>query len=171
MYKHALQLCAAAALVFGGMGSAAEAQSARSLVRYFGQRFLDRDDYGRGRTTRSYRGYDYGDGSYYSQPSRSYQTYRQPGAYYGSNYYDDLELRRHYESRYGDLSYMDDVQFVEHLYREILQREPDDIGVDHWLRQLQWGMPRHIVMHQFETSRERRLLDQGWNSRGRGYAY
>lgn len=52
---------------------------------------------------------------------------------------------------YGSL---DNAQFVDLVYRNVLGREPDPAGLDHWVRALDSGYPRGSVMIAFSESEE-----------------
>src|SRR5690348_12784532 len=44
---------------------------------------------------------------------------------------------------------MDDREFIDHLYRTLLMREPDEGGRQHWLAQLAKGRDRLDLMGSF----------------------
>ncbi len=48
--------------------------------------------------------------------------------------------------------------YVTHLYRDVLQRDPDSAGLNTWIQQLSAGTPRLQVAHAFWASAEHRGL-------------
>ena len=56
-----------------------------------------------------------------------------------------------FRALYGNL---DDRQFVELVYRNVLGREADLAGRSHWLAQLAAGRPRGQIMLGFSDSEE-----------------
>lgn len=64
---------------------------------------------------------------------------------------DSFAISREFINRYGHLS---NEQFVRLLYRNVLDREPDQGGLDHWVRALDGGYPRGLVMIAFSESIE-----------------
>jgi hypothetical protein len=56
-----------------------------------------------------------------------------------------------FENRYGAL---DNRQFVDLVYRNVMRRAPDPEGFDHWVNALDRGFPRGAVMISFSESQE-----------------
>lgn len=64
---------------------------------------------------------------------------------------DSFAISQEFINRYGNLSNED---FVRLLYRNVLDREPDQEGFDHWVGVLNTGYPRGAVMIAFSESIE-----------------
>ena len=57
------------------------------------------------------------------------------------------------------LTNLNDQEFVSHLYEDVLQREPDSIGMNYWLGQLNSGAEtRYEVLLGFSQSAESTAL-------------
>ncbi|MBP8205576.1 MAG: DUF4214 domain-containing protein, partial [Giesbergeria sp.] len=65
-----------------------------------------------------------------------------------------------FERTYGTLA---DPDFVQLVYRNVLDREPDSAGQAHWLAQLQNGLSRGSMMAQFSESAEYQDFTQDAN--------
>lgn len=65
-----------------------------------------------------------------------------------------------FERTYGTLA---DPDFVQLVYRNVLDREPDSAGQAHWLDQLQNGLSRGSMMAQFSESAEYQDFTQDAN--------
>ncbi|MEZ5411906.1 MAG: DUF4214 domain-containing protein [Acidimicrobiales bacterium] len=78
-------------------------------------------------------------------------------AYWINSGLDRAQVSQHFaasvefKARYGTL---DDRQFVTTAYRNVLGREPDDAGLDHWVGLLRRGRSRGEVMLGFSDSAE-----------------
>lgn len=58
-----------------------------------------------------------------------------------------------FQSTYGQVS---DSQFLTLLYRNVLNRTPDQGGLDFWVKAMQGGTPRALVLRDFSESAENR---------------
>ncbi len=58
-----------------------------------------------------------------------------------------------FQSTYGQVS---DSQFLTLLYRNVLNRTPDQGGLDFWVKSMQAGTPRALVLRDFSESAENR---------------
>ena len=57
------------------------------------------------------------------------------------------------------LTNLNDQEFESHLYEDVLQREPDSIGMNYWLGQLNSGAEtRYEVLLGFSQSAENTVL-------------
>jgi len=56
-----------------------------------------------------------------------------------------------FQGSYGQLS---DIDFIRQLYRNVLGREGDSVGVDYWFSQMAAGMSRSVVLMRFAESPE-----------------
>ena len=65
-------------------------------------------------------------------------------AFYGST---------EFQTTYGQVT---DAQFLTLLYRNVLQRTPDQAGLDFWVKAMQNGVPRALVLREFSESLENR---------------
>lgn len=66
-----------------------------------------------------------------------------------NSFYNSAE----FQSTYGQVT---DSQFLTLLYRNVLQRTPDQAGFDYWLKVLATGVPRAVVLRDFSESQENR---------------
>ena len=65
------------------------------------------------------------------------------------------------------LTNLNDQEFVSHLYEDVLQREPDSIGMNYWLGQLNSGAEtRYEVLLGFSQSAENTALFTDMNGLG-----
>ena len=56
-----------------------------------------------------------------------------------------------FKNKYGPLS---DTAFITLVYQNVLERNPDQAGLDHWVERLQAGVPRGEMMTAFSESAE-----------------
>lgn len=66
---------------------------------------------------------------------------------------DQFEASEEFELRYGSLS---DADFVDLVYRNVMEREPDQIGRDYWVERIQTELTRGDMMTYFSDSPEYR---------------
>jgi hypothetical protein len=64
---------------------------------------------------------------------------------------EQFYLSPEFQARYGAVS---DLQFLTLLYKNVLKRTPDIEGQNFWLKNLQGGLPRATVLHDFSESTE-----------------
>lgn len=84
--------------------------------------------------------------SLYAEGNHTDNLYRRLGDI-GMNFVDSSEFR----SRYGNL---DNKAFLVHVYRNMLNREPDEIGLQDWLRYLDSGHTRGEFLRDFVLAAE-----------------
>jgi hypothetical protein len=56
-----------------------------------------------------------------------------------------------FKNKYGPLS---DTGFITLVYQNVLERDPDQAGLDHWVGRLKAGVPRGEMMTAFSESAE-----------------
>lgn len=71
-----------------------------------------------------------------------------------------------FRSTYGEVSTLDDSQFIELLYQNVLGRLPDQEGFDYWKQEALDGKPREQLLASFSESAENKanvapLIDDG----------
>lgn len=86
------------------------------------------------------RGWDYWTSTYGTRPNTNLEVVS-----------DSFAISQEFINRYGNLS---NEEFVRLLYRNVLDREPDQEGFDHWVSVLNSGYPRGSVMIAFSESIE-----------------
>jgi hypothetical protein len=59
-----------------------------------------------------------------------------------------------FRATYGDPGTVSDTQFVTLLYANVLDRAPDQAGLQHWLADLSNGYPREHLLVFFSESTE-----------------
>lgn len=64
---------------------------------------------------------------------------------------NDFARSEEFQQRYGDIG---DREFVQRVYNNVLQRDPDQGGYDYWVKQMEQGMLRGFVMIYFSDSEE-----------------
>lgn len=102
-----------------------------SLYRLYAAYFLREPDLG---------GWDYWTSTYGTAPNTNLEVVS-----------DSFAISQEFINRYGNLS---NAEFVRLLYRNVLDREPDQEGFDHWVGVLDSGYPRGAVMIAFSESIE-----------------
>ncbi len=102
-----------------------------SIYRLYAAYFLREPDLG---------GWDYWTSTYGTGPNTNLEVVS-----------DSFAISQEFINRYGNLS---NEEFVRLLYRNVLDREPDQEGFDHWVGVLNSGYPRGAVMIAFSESIE-----------------
>lgn len=72
---------------------------------------------------------------------------------------NDFVLSTEFQTMYGTLS---NAEFVRLVYNNVMGREPDQIGLDHWVGSLDAGYSRGAVMIAFSESAEYVALTGTW---------
>lgn len=63
-------------------------------------------------------------------------------------------LSPEFTATYGNINAMSDAQYVDVMYENVLNRDPDPSGFSYWMEGLANGYPRHFMLAAFSQSTE-----------------